>query len=156
MSHSHQLPQKSTLSDNPAKLRNAVAYPLPEHSRQQSGKYHIGLDCYSSYQQKIEFKGYHSHTKKWAESCTVIQGGGGLLLLSTRRSASILSIQTPRTFWHVSMASRPRAPDWLSQDELSPRQDAISPLVITWSVNPLRFTSTRRCIRFPQGRKRAL
>ena len=41
------IPQKFTLSDNPAKLRNVVAYPRPERSRQQSGKYHTRLlDCY--------------------------------------------------------------------------------------------------------------
>ena len=56
--------QRSTLSDNPAKLKNVVTYPRPERSREQSGKYHTRLDCYISYEQKLEFKGYHSRRKK--------------------------------------------------------------------------------------------
>lgn len=90
MSLSHQPPEMFASSDNPVQLRNAVAYSPPsERSRLQSGKTH----SFRLLQQlSTNITRMYRDLGRWRPS-----------VASRRVSASILSIQTPTTYWHVSL-----------------------------------------------------
>ena len=128
MSCSHQLPQKSALSDSPAKPEiNVFAYTRPERFRQQGGTYHTKLDCYRSYQQNVNLKGVtqalNNYQSRVSRSRTVMSSAA-----SMHMAASFLSIQTPRSSRHVSLIF-PVHRSWLAlvgwslmvaRDDLSP------------------------------------
>ena len=109
--------------------------PLPTHDQSVSTterRIPHSIRLLEQLSTKLEFKGYHSGRKKMMSRFVYrkIQGNGGVQLLPRTCQPALRLFKCLELPSSCPLSSTSTTPGWLSQDELSLRQDVISPFVI--------------------------